>query len=159
MTEAAKSGVTSYELRKDGRLRVITRSVESGQQVLCWIVRAGRFFYGTNPGSSTISLYTVDGKGRVSIGGKDGVIATAGGDAAAEQVATADPNAGRAPGAGPIDMAAAADGRLLYVQNTLAGTVEGFRVGHDGALTLVSTLREGLPVFSGGAGMEGIIAW
>ncbi|MEU8659760.1 lactonase family protein [Actinoplanes philippinensis] len=159
MTEAAKSGVTSYELRKDGRLRVITRSVESGQQVLCWIVRAGKFFYGTNPGSSTISLYTVDRKGRVSIGGKDGVIATAGGDAAAKDVADAGPNADRAPGAGPIDMAASADGKLLYVQNTLAGTVEGFRVGHDGSLTLATTLRDDLPVFSEGEGMEGIVAW
>jgi 6-phosphogluconolactonase (cycloisomerase 2 family) len=159
VTEAAKSGVTSYTLGRDGDLKVITRSVESGQQVLCWIVRAGKFFYGTNPGSSTLSVYTVDGAGRVAIGGKNGVIATAGGEAAAKEVAEAAKDAARAPGAGPIDMAAAADGKLLYVQNTLAGTIEGFRVGGDGSLTLVSTLKKGLPVFANGSGMEGIVAW
>jgi 6-phosphogluconolactonase (cycloisomerase 2 family) len=161
VTEAAKSGVTSYQLRRDGTLDVITPSVESGQQVLCWIARAGRFFYGTNPGSSTISLYTVDGKGKVSIGGKDGVIAAAGGPEAVAEVAATDPDAqpARAPGAGPIDLAATADGSLLYVQNTLAGTVEGFQVGRNGELTLVETENEGLPVFADGSGMEGLVVW
>jgi len=159
VTEAAKSGVTSYTLQDDGKLDVITPSVESGQQVLCWIAQAGKFFYGTNPGSSTISLYTVDADGKVSIGGKDGVIADAGGEAAVEDVATADKDADKAPGAGPIDLAATADGSLLYVQNTLAGTIEGFRVGADGSLDLVTTLDEGLPVFADGSGMEGIVVW
>jgi DNA-binding beta-propeller fold protein YncE len=165
VTEAAKSGVSSYALRKNGTLKVITASVESGQQVLCWIARAGQFFYGTNPGSSTVSLYAVDGAGRVTIGGKRGAIATAGGATAAEQVAAAAEQAaagkpaGKAPGAGPIDLAATADGKLLYVQNTLAGTVEGFRVGNDGSLKLVTTLAEGLPKFSGGSGMEGLVVW
>ena len=167
VTEAAKSGVTSYTLRKNGTLDVITPSVESGQQVLCWIARAGKFFYGTNPGSSTISLYTVDGKGKVSLGGRDGVIADAGGPEAVAEVAAAakaaekDPNAkpAGAPGAGPIDLAATADGRLLYVQNTLAGTIEGFRVGPKGELTLVETENEGLEVFADGSGMEGLVVW
>jgi 6-phosphogluconolactonase (cycloisomerase 2 family) len=167
VTEAAKSGVTSYTLRKNGTLDVITPSVESGQQVLCWIARAGRFFYGTNPGSSTISLYTVDGKGKVSLGGKDGVIAAAGGPEAIAEVAAAaaaaaeDPDAApaEAPGAGPIDLAATADGTLLYVQNTLAGTIEGFRVGPNGELTLVETASQGLPVFADGSGMEGLVVW
>jgi 6-phosphogluconolactonase (cycloisomerase 2 family) len=236
MTEAGKSGVTSYALEDDGTLDVITPSVESGQQVLCWIARAGDFFYGTNPGSSTISLYTVDAQGKVTIKGKNGVIANAGGDAAVAEVAAAaaaaaateapateapateapateDPAteapateapateapateapateapateapateapateapateapateapateapATEAPGAGPIDLAATADGELLYVQNTLAGTIEGFRVGTDGSLSLVTTLAEGLPVFADGSGMEGLVVW
>ncbi|MEV6637301.1 beta-propeller fold lactonase family protein [Actinoplanes sp. NPDC051470] len=167
VTEAAKSGVTSYTLRKDGTLDVITPSVESGQQVLCWIARAGKFFYGTNPGSSTISLYTVDDKGKVAIGGKDGVIAAAGGPEAVAEVAAAaaaaeqDPDAepAGAPGAGPIDLAATADGTLLYVQNTLAGTIEGFRVGPNGELNLVETENKGLPVFADGSGMEGLVVW
>ena len=167
VTEAAKSGVTSYKLRRNGTLDVITPSVESGQQVLCWIARAGKFFYGTNPGSSTISLYTVDGRGKVTLGGKDGVIAPAGGPEAVAEVAAAaaaavdepDAEPARAPGAGPIDLAATADGSLLYVQNTLAGTIEGFRVGTNGELTLVETENEGLPVFADGSGMEGLVVW
>jgi 6-phosphogluconolactonase (cycloisomerase 2 family) len=182
VTEAAKSGVTSYRLEDDGTLDVITASVESGQQVLCWIARAGKFFYGTNPGSSTISLYTVDGQGTVTLKGKNGVIANAGGEAAVADVAAAvaaasevpasqaptpdapateapAADAPKAPGAGPIDLAATADGGLLYVQNTLAGTIEGFRVGADGSLTLVTTLDKGLPVFVDGSGMEGLVVW
>lgn len=62
-----------------------------------------------------------------------------------------------APGAGPIDLAATADGTLLYVQNTLAGTIEGFAVAADGSLTLVETLDEGLPTFADGSGMEGLV--
>ena len=223
MTEAGKSGVTSYALEDDGALDVITPSVQSGQQVLCWIARAGEFIYGTNPGSSTISLYTVDAQGQVTIKGENGVIANAGGDAAVAEVAAAaaaadsdapatdapateppatdapateppateapateapateppateapvteapateapateapEAPATEAPGAGPIDLAATADGGLLYVQNTLAGTIEGFRVGADGSLELVTTLDEGLPVFADGSGMEGLVVW
>ncbi|WP_157442054.1 lactonase family protein [Actinoplanes awajinensis] len=159
MTEAGNSGVSSYTVEKNGTLKAITRSVESGQKVLCWIARAGDFFYGTNPGSSTISQYIVDDKGHVGLGGKQGVIADAGGAAAVKEVAEAEAGAAKAPGAGPIDLAATADGKLLYVQNTLAGTVEGFQVGADGSLKLVTTLKTGLPVFKNGSGMEGIVVW
>ena len=62
-------------------------------------------------------------------------------------------------GAGPIDLAATADGGLLYVQNTVAGTIEGFRIGADGSLNLVTTLDKGLPVFADGSGMAGIVVW
>jgi 6-phosphogluconolactonase (cycloisomerase 2 family) len=160
VTEAANSGVSSYTLNKDGSLTPITQSLVSGQKVLCWIVRAGQFIYGTNPGSSTVSLYTVDAQGAVTLGGENGVIAQAGGDKAAAEVAAVDPDAAagtKAPGAGPIDMAATADGKQLFVQNTLFGTVETYQVGGDGSLTLTSTLDEGLPVFSSGSGMEGIV--
>lgn len=163
VTEAEKSGVTSYTLNADGSLDAITESVVSGQQVLCWIARAGEFFYGTNPGSSTISLYTVDAEGVVTLGGENGVIAAAGGaDAVAEvaEAAASDPEAAaeaKAPGAGPIDLAGTADGKFLFVQNTLAGTIETFAVGTDGNLTLASTLDDGLPVFADGSGMEGLV--
>ena len=58
--------------------------------------------------------------------------------------------------AGPIDMATAAGGRLLYVQDAVAGELQGFRVHRDGSLTLVTTVT-GLPAFDG-AGMEGLAA-
>jgi DNA-binding beta-propeller fold protein YncE len=157
VTEAEKSGVSSYTVNEDGSLDPITESVVSGQQVLCWIARAGAFFYGTNPGSSTVSLYTVDAAGTVTLGGKDGVIAQAGGAAAAAEVAAAaGTKPAKAPGAGPIDLAATPDGGQLFVQNTLAGTIETFTVGADGSLTLAATLDKGLPVFADGSGMEGI---
>jgi hypothetical protein len=70
-----------------------------------------------------------------------------------------DAERGKAPGAGPIDLAATADGTLLYVQNALVGTIEGFRAGANGELTLVETEDQGLPVFTDGSGMEGLVVW
>ena len=52
--------------------------------------------------------------------------------------------------AGPIDMAVA--GRFLYVQTGSVGTVDEFRVNHDGTLTKLGVVT-GLP-----AGQEGIAA-
>ncbi|MFD9006879.1 hypothetical protein ACFV0T_39095 [Streptomyces sp. NPDC059582] len=48
------------------------------------------------------------------------------------------------------------DAKFLYVQNATSGTVDGFRVGTDGALTKVTTIT-GLPSFAA-FGMEGIAA-
>ncbi|MDQ0753485.1 hypothetical protein QF034_007716 [Streptomyces africanus] len=45
-------------------------------------------------------------------------------------------------------------GKFVYVQNAVSGTVDGFRVEANGALTKVTT-AEGLPAF-GESGMEGI---
>jgi len=61
------------------------------------------------------------------------------------------------PGGGPIDLAASRDGRFVYVQDATQGTVEVERVGQGAALGSVQTVT-GLPVFGGGAGMEGIAA-
>ncbi|MFG1866951.1 hypothetical protein [Micromonospora arborensis] len=46
---------------------------------------------------------------------------------------------------------------FLYVQNATAGNVQGYEVGKDGSLKLVTTV-EGLPKFADGIGMEGIAA-
>ncbi|MEU9431054.1 hypothetical protein [Streptomyces sp. NPDC048252] len=49
-----------------------------------------------------------------------------------------------------------AEDRFVYVQSATSGTVDGFRVGRNGALTKVSTVT-GLPAFAE-SGMEGIAA-
>jgi len=59
-------------------------------------------------------------------------------------------------GAGPIDLATSHDGRFLYVQESVAGTVGAYSVGAGGALTRIQTVS-GLPAFSI-TGMEGIAA-
>ncbi|GAA2520984.1 hypothetical protein [Winogradskya humida] len=93
------------------------------------------------------------------------MIAAAGGPEAVAEVAAEaaakDPDAApaKARGAGPIVLAATVDGTLLYVQNMLAGTVEGFRIGPNGELTLVESENEGLPAFTDGSGMEGLVVW
>ena len=55
-----------------------------------------------------------------------------------------------------IDLAVTADEKFVYVQNAVSGTVDGFRVEANGALTKVTT-AEGLPAFAE-SGMEGIAA-
>ena len=55
-----------------------------------------------------------------------------------------------------IGIAVTGDAKFVYVQNATSGTVDGFRVEKNGALTKVTTV-EGLPAFAD-SGMEGIAA-
>jgi 6-phosphogluconolactonase (cycloisomerase 2 family) len=139
VAEAEKSTVTTYQVRRDGRLKVLQRPLASGQEVLCWLERAGDFFYGGNTGNSTVTGYRMDGHGKLSLTDKVGI---------------ATPPSSRSQGV--IDLAVSEDERFVYVQNATSGTVDGFRVETDGALTKVTTAT-GLPAF-GESGMEGIAA-
>jgi 6-phosphogluconolactonase (cycloisomerase 2 family) len=127
--EAGTSSVTTYRIRRD-RTLANPQSQSDGQTALCWIVKAGDFYYVTNTGSNNVSGYRIDGNGTPSLVGPTGVVATT------EQ--------------GPIDMTAAAGGRFLYVQTGLGGTLDQFRVNGDGTLTKFGVVT-GLPV-----GQEGI---
>jgi hypothetical protein len=53
-------------------------------------------------------------------------------------------------------LAVTEDEKFVYVQNAVSGTVYGFRVEADGALTKITT-SEGLPAFDE-SGIEGIAA-
>ena len=129
--EALESTVTTYTIKRDGGL-ASPQSQSDNQVALCWIVKARGFFYVTNTGSDTVSGYRIDSDGTPSLIGPTGVVATT--------------------NAGPIDMAVADRGRFLYVQTGTAGTVDEFRVNHDGTLTKLGVVT-GLP-----AGQEGIAA-
>src|SRR5262245_10979266 len=123
--EAGASSLTTYELNGDGTL-ADPRSATDGQMALCWIIRAGRFYYVSNTGSNTLSSFTVGGDGTPSL-------------LAAIAAAT---------NAGPIDMTVS--GRFLYTQTGTAGTIDAFRINDDGSLTSIDGVT-GLPV-----GQEGI---
>jgi 6-phosphogluconolactonase (cycloisomerase 2 family) len=127
--EAGTSSVTTYVLGGDGRLTG-PQSLSDGQVALCWIVRAGDFYYVSNTGSNTLSGYRIDAAGRPSLVTPTGVVATT--------------------PAGPIDLAVS--GGFLYAQTGTAGTVEEFRIESSGALTRIGSVT-GLP-----PGMEGIAA-
>jgi 6-phosphogluconolactonase (cycloisomerase 2 family) len=139
----ASSTVSTYVVRDDGTLRTVTAALDDGQAALCWIAAAGDTFFGANAGSNTISAFAVDGAGNATLtGSPDGIVAHT--------------------DAGPIDLDVTNDGTLLYVENALAGTVEGYRIGAGGTLTKVAA-ADGLPQFdtAGGgaaAGMEGLVA-
>jgi 6-phosphogluconolactonase (cycloisomerase 2 family) len=138
VAEAAKSTVTTYKVRHDGELKTVQASLPNGQNVLCWLERAGDFFYGGNTGNSTVSGYRQDAHGRLALTNEAGIAA-----------------APSAMSQGVIDVAVAAD-KFVYVQNATSGTVDGFRVGRTGALTKITTIT-GLPAFAA-SGMEGIAA-
>ncbi|MFJ4791202.1 lactonase family protein [Streptomyces sp. NPDC088794] len=139
VAEAAKSTVSTYKVRTDGRLKVVQQPLANGQDTLCWLERAGDFFYGGNTGNSTVTGYRTDARGRLAL---------------TNDVGIATPPSAKSQGV--IDLAVTQDEKFLYVQNAVSGTVDGFRVGRNGALTKVTTAT-GLPAFAE-SGMEGIAA-
>ncbi|MFJ5272694.1 lactonase family protein [Streptomyces sp. NPDC088358] len=139
VAEAEDSTVSTYKVRTDGTLDVVQKPLPNGQKTLCWLERAGDFFYGGNTGSSTVTGYGTDRHGRLAL--------TTGGGVATPPSATSQ---------GVIDLAVTKDESFLYVQNATSGTVDGFRVGGNGSLTKVTTVT-GLPSFAE-SGMEGIAA-
>ena len=106
---------------------------------VCWLERAGDFFYGGDTGNSTVAGYRMDKHGRLSL---------------TNEVGLATPPSSKSQGV--IDIAVTKDAKFVYVQNATSGTVDGFRVERNGSLTKVTT-AEGLPAFAE-SGMEGIAA-
>lgn len=139
VAEAEKSTVTRYAVRRDGTLKVLQKPLPNGQETLCWLERAGDFFFGGNTGNSTVTGYRTDRHGKLAL---------------TDRVGIATPPSARSQGV--IDLAVTKDQRFLYVQNATSGTVDGFRIGRNGSLTKVTTLT-GLPPFAE-SGMEGIVA-
>ncbi|MFI2718142.1 lactonase family protein [Streptomyces collinus] len=139
VAEAENSTVTTYKVKRDGKLKVLQQPLPNGQETLCWLERAGNYFYGGNTGNSTVTGYRMDERGTLSL---------------TNEVGIATPPSAKSQGV--IDLAVTEDEKFVYVQNAVSGTVDGFRVEADGALTKVTT-AEGLPAFDE-SGMEGIAA-
>jgi 6-phosphogluconolactonase len=128
VSEAGRGAVSSYEIRSDGTLKVISGSVTNGQKLTCWIDANGRFAFASNPGSGTISVYRIDpGKGELSL-----------------------MNGAAGSGNGNLDLSVADNGRFLYVLNAGNGTVGMFQIGADGTLTSLGTVAGELSIFAQG---------
>ncbi|WP_029136601.1 lactonase family protein [Nakamurella lactea] len=132
----AKGGASSYAVRSDGTLSAISPFVANGQAATCWSVNAKGYLFVANAGSATITGYTVDRSGRLSLHDPTGVTART--------------------DAGPVDLAVSGDGNFLYQQATGAGAIDEFRVGDDGSLHSIGSVA-GLPADQG-HGFEGIAA-
>lgn len=128
---ANASALSSYELKRDGKLELVSPSVPTNQTAACWTVVTGdgRFAYVTNTGSGTISGYSIGFDAKLSLLQEDGLSAIT--------------------GAGPIDAGISNNDRFLFTLNGGNHTITGFRIGHDGDLAPVS-LAHGLPVGSNG---------
>jgi 6-phosphogluconolactonase (cycloisomerase 2 family) len=133
VTEAGTGAISSYAISSTGALRLLGTSAGDGGVALCWNIRIGRTIFGTNSGSGTLSAWRI----------RDRTTALT----AALATTT---------GVGPIDLAASRDGRYLYVQESIAGTLGVYSVSDGGRLHRLQTVT-GLPAFAAG-GMEGIAA-
>jgi len=113
------SSMSSYLLRGDGTLQVVSSSIPTTETAACWavITTDGRFTYTTNAGSGTVSGYRIAFDGTITLLDADGV--------------TGDTGAG----SGPIDMSLSNGGRFLFTLNGGSHTIGAFRVRADGGLS------------------------
>ncbi|PTL78590.1 3-carboxymuconate cyclase [Vitiosangium sp. GDMCC 1.1324] len=129
--------VTSYQLRPDGRLKVIDASVDNEQTATCWVAvdGQGRYAYATNNASATITGYRIRKNGHLRLLDGDGISA-------------------RLPsGSAPVDISVSRDGRFLYTVNAGTGTLDAFRIDPaTGHLTLLGEIG-GLPAADGAVGL------
>jgi DNA-binding beta-propeller fold protein YncE len=95
-SEAAHSTLHTYALGSGGSLTSLSASVSDGQSAGCWVSAAGAYYFVANAGSNDISAYTVASDGTPSLVGTTSIVGTT--------------------DAGPIDLAASADGNTLYVE-------------------------------------------
>ncbi|KYG05870.1 3-carboxymuconate cyclase [Sorangium cellulosum] len=111
------SAVSSYGIRADGSLAVISDTVDTFQRATCWIAGApgSRYVFTANTGSDTVSGLQVDARGALTL--LDGGV-----------------SASFPAGTAPIDLTMTRDGRFLYTLNAGAGTIAAFQVSRDGSL-------------------------
>jgi 6-phosphogluconolactonase len=132
---AGASAASSYTVQDTGMLSVVSGSVRDFSGGLCWITISnnGKFAFGSNTGSGTISSYR--------IGSDDESLTLAqevAGDTGIDSV--------------PIDITLSNNSRFLYVLAAGSQSVVSFRVNTNGTLTMIDT-DGGLPV-----GVQGIAA-
>jgi len=97
--------VSSYNVRRNGTLRVISGSVANAQALTCWLILSpdNSMAFTTNSDSDTITPYRV---------GRDGSLELVG-----VHVTTGD---------NPIDLAMTADSQFLYTLNSETGNISAF---------------------------------
>jgi 6-phosphogluconolactonase (cycloisomerase 2 family) len=132
----ASGGVSSYWVQVDAELTTISAHVANAQAATCWSVVAKGYLYVANAGSNTITGYSENWRGQLTLLDSSGVTATT--------------------DAGPVDLAASADGRFIYQQATGAGVIDEFKVNDNGSLTRIGTVTGFTP--DNGTGFEGIAA-
>ncbi len=129
VAEAGTNALASFALSSDGTLTPLNTTA-TGKAATCWIARDGNYFYASNAGSASESVFASGSGGSLSLLGS----------------ASTD--------AGTVDAATTSDGRFLYVQAGGPGNIDGFRVNGDGSLTAVGSVT-----VPGAAGSEGIVAF
>jgi 6-phosphogluconolactonase (cycloisomerase 2 family) len=132
------SAISSYAVLPNGKLNAISANVPTDANATCWhvVTPDGRFVYTSNPGSGTISGFSIANDGSLTaIPGT--VVATLPG------------------GSANLDIAVTADGKFLYTLDSGTGTVSILGINSDGTLTTLGD-ADGL---SAASGFNGIAAF
>jgi 6-phosphogluconolactonase (cycloisomerase 2 family) len=109
------SAMSSYKVDKN-TFEVLSASVGTTQTAACWVVisKNGKYAYTTNTGSGSISSYTINKDGTISL---------------------LDAQAGlTGDGSSPLDMALSNNGKYLYAIGAGSSEITIFRVQADGSL-------------------------
>lgn len=114
---ANASAISSYTANADGTLSLISGSVPTTETAACWVIvtRNGRFAYTTNTGSGSISGYSINHNGQLTLLDADGRTAVTG------------------AGSAPIDLALSLD-NVLYSLDSGDHKISAFQVHADGSL-------------------------
>jgi 6-phosphogluconolactonase (cycloisomerase 2 family) len=146
VSEAGSGAVSSYTINPNNTLSVITSKAPAGGGATCWIIPVGNWVYASNSTSSDMALYGLGSSGALSPLG----------------IAATEPTTIKAlfpPGipvtSYPLDLAATADGKFVYVVYSVLGRVIGYKVGDDGKLTKVVSVQPYNPQI----GVEGLAAY
>ncbi|MCA1603517.1 MAG: lactonase family protein [Acidobacteria bacterium] len=128
-----QGGAASYLVSGTGIVNTVTGNVPNGQTASCWVIitNDGRYAYVFNPVSATITSYTIQDDGGISL------LNLVGGDVS---------------GGDPRDPALSMNGRYLYVLNNRTATISSFLVRGDGSLVRLD-LRAGRGFPSGAVGL------
>ncbi|MEO5818137.1 MAG: beta-propeller fold lactonase family protein [Gemmatimonadaceae bacterium] len=120
------SAASSYRIRADGSLGVVSASVATHQTAACWVAIPGsnRFAFTTNTGSASLSGFSIR-EGRLSLLQPSGIAASS--------------------GAAPIDAAFGRDGEFLYELSAGSHSIGAYQLQNaSGDLTNVGSTN-GLP--------------
>ncbi|WP_395725455.1 lactonase family protein [Nakamurella sp.] len=119
----------SYRINRDGTLTPITPGVPDHQLDTCWLVNNGRYAFGANYSSGTVSSYRVGPNGALTL---------------LNPVAGTTEHPGNVQGSTPLDSRVSPDGTFLYVVLPGSGRVAGWQIRDDGSLRKVGEFG-GLP--------------
>lgn len=131
---AGASTTSSYRRRADGQLELVTQSLAAGETANCWIeiTPNGRFAFGTNTASDSVTSFAVAFDGQLSVLNPQAALT----------------------GVRPLDMAISRDSRFFYVlaagTDASSGGIGDYRLEPDGALVGLPGTNTGLPSYASG---------
>ncbi|MGW4489748.1 lactonase family protein [Amycolatopsis sp. NPDC004368] len=119
----------SYRLGRDGHLTPISTAVADHQIDTCWVVNNGRYAFGSNYTSGTISSWQVHPDGSLTL---------------LHEVAGTTDKSANSQGSTPLDLGLSPDGHYLYNVLPGSGKLAAWSIGANGELTKIGEFG-GLP--------------